>query len=371
MIASFTIPFVSRFQPIMPLIIEEFKLTYTKAGLLMTVQGIPSIIIPFFVGILAQRFGVRYIGTIAFLWITISSFAIAVSISFTSVLLWRLTSGIAFACLGIVLSMTISQWFLPKNLGKAMGLRTAAIDIGSMLAYSLFSIIGIVYGWRSIFYIGAGISTVLAILFISIIREGPFLKKSQSMSIESIRNVMSNIEVWKICFCWFSIALSWFSWVAWSPTFWSTFRNIDLATASFITGVGSLMEMATVFWGWLSDKLEKRRVILSLACLSRIVILPLLALFGNPTMIMLLVIIMGLFATEVPCIMALMAETVGPDRAGIGFGILQVFSGLSITLGPAIIGYIQDAIGSVLISYVCMSVFAVLALVMTILLKTK
>ncbi|HEY7167415.1 MAG TPA: MFS transporter [Candidatus Binatia bacterium] len=74
----------------------------------------------------------------------------------------------------------------------------------------------------------------------------------------------------------------WYSGQFWALYFLQTVKKIDVLTSSYIVGVGLLIATPTlIFWGWLSDKIGRKPIILGGMLLAALTYYPLYTALGN------------------------------------------------------------------------------------------
>jgi MFS family permease len=184
---------------------------------------------------------------------------------------------------------------------------------------------------------------------------------------------LSNPEVWKVGFYWFLVNVTMGSFLTWGPSLFMEFKELSLIYASSITSIS--MIMPSIFmpvFGLLSDRLGKRKIFLIIAASSWVILLPLMALSTGMFELILLVVFFGSLAAFMPvCSYALVAEVLGPAKAGAGFGILSFCGSMSSILGSPITGYVWDITGSLLNTFSFIVVFSAAGAIVAALLKTR
>jgi MFS family permease len=74
----------------------------------------------------------------------------------------------------------------------------------------------------------------------------------------------------------------WYSSQFWALYFLQTVKKLDVLTSSYIVGVGLLIATPTlIFWGWLSDKIGRKPIILGGMALASLTYYPLYSALGN------------------------------------------------------------------------------------------
>lgn len=124
---------------------EEYALTNTESGLLVSVVNVGPLFCMLFVGRLLDQYNEKIL-------ISISSFLLGSSLLLTNIV--RGFNGLLFVLLLIGMFYSVSQpggskvilkWFRKENRGLAMGIRQAGIPIGGALAGVLIPFLTVQY----------------------------------------------------------------------------------------------------------------------------------------------------------------------------------------------------------------------------------
>jgi MFS family permease len=146
-ILAFTLIFQS-IPPILPFILSELHLTYSQSGLLMSLFALPGIFVSLLGGFLADRYGMRPLGTGCFLLMIGGTLLVGLGMNLQILWLGRIIAGIGGFTLSVFLPKLLSQWFKDRELGLAMGIYNTGVPLGSVICFGLFGRMGSLWGWR-------------------------------------------------------------------------------------------------------------------------------------------------------------------------------------------------------------------------------
>ncbi|MFC2014174.1 CynX/NimT family MFS transporter [Chloroflexota bacterium] len=347
--------------PVLPLIMAELNLSYSQAGLLMSLMSLPGIVISIPAGMLADRYGQKTIGVVSFTLIIIGTVIFASGSSIPILCLGRVLAGIGAIILVVLAYQILAQWFAGHEVGIAMGVVTTSMPVGTILSLNLFSVLGEGLGWRATILLSAGLPFAALVIFAFLFapapqRRQPILMLSQGI-FQDIRLVGASI--WFVGAAWMFFNAAFISLLTFSPDLLKA-AGFSTASAGFHTSV--LMWPPLVLnplVGYLIHKINHKRALIAVGGLALTALI-----FWVPTAtgwMLGLMLLIGIAQILVPpSIMALSPDVVSPKRLGLGFGIINSCLNLGILFGPTTVGFVRDIVGSYQASYALMSLFALL-----------
>ena len=141
--------------PVLPLMANEFGLSYAQVGMLKTALTGASTAFQLPMAVLAERFGEIAFLALGMAWVAAGLMIIGVAGSFVQVLLLTFCAGAGGSVQHPVASSFVSREYDGRNRGSALGILNFAGDIGKFIVPAVFAVT-LTYGWRqNLFALGA------------------------------------------------------------------------------------------------------------------------------------------------------------------------------------------------------------------------
>ena len=253
-----------------PGIIEEFGISKTEIGMVLTALFFAYAIGQFVNGQLGDKFGAR---KLVFIGLLVSS-VINIIFGFTSgflagmMLLWALNG--YFQSMGwSPIVKTISCWFPRKTRGGASGILGSSYIFGSAASWILAGFIVGALGWRWAFFLPAIITIIIAFHWFLRIREscedeGFEPVEKDTVRYQGVRHSLSLIikdkGIWLASFALFGLNIVRYGFLDWAPTYFFEVQKATISLAAFKALIFPLAGVAgAIFAGWASDKLFKNQ----------------------------------------------------------------------------------------------------------------
>ena len=328
---------------------KDIAFSNSQAGILMGAYAIPGILLPFLVAFLANRYNKKSIIIISLIIMMLGLIGFSKSTSFSTLLTFRLVTGIGATALVILAPLLVTMFFDKKNIGIGMGIFNTAVPTGTVIATNLFGILGQRIPWRSIILaIALFIGIVLVINIFSLYlpkEEARNSKKiSKDLQKDPSASLLSNVNLWIIALVWMLGNGQLLSYVTFVPQFYQE-TGMNMQRAGLLT---SFIMFVPIFLsplvGIVMDKTGwKKRLILIGTFISAI---SYLIISRGGSFLPLWAIALGVGFSPMPVfIFTHLPEIVKPHQMGMGLGVLTMSSNLGIAIGPASLGFLLDKTG--------------------------
>ncbi len=360
-ILAFTLIFQS-IPPILPFILSELHLTYAQSGLLMSLFAFPGIFVSLLGGFLADRYGMRLLGTGCFLLMIGGTLLVGLGEDLPVLGLGRIIAGIGGLTLSVFLPKLLSQWFKEKELGLAMGIFNTGVPLGSVICFGLFGKMGSLWGWRVPVLLTGIYLLVTSILFLSFYRLPPSQEMGEDKPLSILKSLREmGYPIWLVGFSWLWFNAAFVSFATFAPNLFLQ-KNYTIEQSGLLIGIpllGSLLFSAPI--GYLVDRFKHQELFIGMGAIA----LAILALFFNfSSSFLFLVILMGIFSAMIPApIYSLPPEMLKTENVGLGFGVISTCSSIGLFVAPYLVGKAKDLTGSYGWSFILISLFSFLIMV--------
>jgi MFS family permease len=360
-ILAFTLIFQS-IPPILPFILSELHLTYAQSGLLMSLFALPGIFVSLLGGFLADRYGMKLLGTGCFLLMIGGTFLVGLGEDLPVLGLGRIIAGIGGLTLSVFLPKLLSQWFKERELGLAMGIFNTGVPLGSVICFGLFGKMGSLWGWRVPILLTGIYLLITFILFLTFYRLPPSREVGEDKPLGILKSLnQMGYPIWLVGFSWLWFNAAFVSFATFGPNLFLQ-KNYTIEQSGFLIGIpllGSLLFSAPI--GYLVDRFKRQEWFIGMGAIA----LAILALFFNfSSSFLLLVILMGIFSAMIPApIYSLPPEMLKPENVGLGFGVISTCSSIGLFVAPYLVGKAKDLTGSYGWSFILISLFSFLIMV--------
>lgn len=345
----------SKVPPLMPVLMEAFRLGLGPAGWLMSVFALTGVLLSLPAGFLLQRFGPKACGATALACLVLGAILGALSGHAATLLLSRVIEGVGMGLIAIVAPAAIAMWFPADRQGTPMGIWATWVPVGTVAMYALAPALAARTGWQAVWWVGAGFSLVALVLYLLLMRLPPWLRDRDPAegAPVALREVLTNRRVWLLALEFACFNLVFLAIATFYPTFLSEVRGYSLREAAFISSVSTVIVLFSApLAGWLSDRIGSRRLVFSIPFL---IIGAMMALPFRVSgwQIYAFMLVLGLIAGAIPtATFAAAPEVAGrPDLAGLALAVVILGQNLGMFTGPILFGSLVERMGWVAAGY--------------------
>jgi MFS family permease len=352
--ASFTLIFTA-YSAALPLIMPEWGMNASQAGLIQSAWHAGSLVSVFTVGFLADRYGAKRVFLISCIGAAASSmiFALFASDFISAALLYGLTGLFSGGGYTPVLTLISERYSAAR--GRAMGFYLAAASCGYAVALVLTGILTPHIGWRGAFIVnacGPVLGTLLAFIAMrgttNIVHERP----EGETKTNPIPLILENKPAMLIT--WGYAAHSWelLGMKAWMPAFFAAAAMLSgssvtqaAALGASLTAIIYVTSMAgSISGGWLSDRYGRTWAMLLMSISSLTCCFAIGWLIGLP--LWLLTVIAAVFSFtaigDSSVYSTAITEVVPPRYIGAAYSVRAVIGVGAGILSPWIFGLVLD-----------------------------
>jgi MFS family permease len=316
-------------------------------------------------GQMVDRLGAR--ATYAF---GLSSLGFGYVIAGSATELWHylvavgLLAGLGAAALGmIVASALLTRWF-SSRIGAVMSMPYAAIGGGMLVLPPLTQVLLISYDWRVTHRL-LGVGVLLTMPLVMLLPLGRItagspqwraLRRAQSAGGRTrwtVGTALRTRAFWGLFVAYLSTAVAAYSVLPHSVAYLIERGFNPLVAASAFGSAGMLSAIGIVAVGWLSDQFGRRQTatFTYVSTIIGIIALSLLSLWPTMVLVYAFVVCFGLMQGARGPIIVAMIATLFPGGVGVVYGTLSLAQGFGAALGSWGSGYLYEATGSYIASF--------------------
>lgn len=334
--------------PILPLVMDDLKMSLSLAGGLMSVFALTGVFLALPAGFIIQRFGTKITGLVSLSSLLVGALLGGLSSSPGALLISRVIEGIGMGLIAVVAPAMIALWFPGERQGTPLGIWSTWIPVGAISSALFAPWLATRFGWRSVWWLGAGLALVALILYSLLVRQ-PSRSPDYASAIGALRlrKAFTNRGIWLLAASYACFNISLLSLATFLPTYLTEIRGDPLSQAAIIVNIPSLVIIFSApAAGWLSDQLGTRKWIYSFGYLglAAIIVLP---LYLTGTAIIVYMLVQGLFIGAIPTATFAAAPEVMEDSrlAGIAMAIVMLGQNIGMVIGPFLFGMLVPVIG--------------------------
>jgi MFS family permease len=340
---------------LLPSMRRSLEFNYSEMGLLSGAMMLGYLLFSVIGGMLATRFGPKKIVVGSLLCGSLSMVFISRLSGFSPLLFFSFAMGAGASGSHISITTMPMAWFGEQRLGRALGVVTGGtgfgiVVTGLLLPYLLYNLGE--EAWRQCWFLLALITFSVAVIGAIVLREkpsqAPFSLSSPVGNKESIPYAQrgSGLSLKAIFIIYFIFGFAYNIYATYFVAYMVDEIRLTEKTAGDIWAIfGWMCTASGLIWGFLSDRLGRRKALLwNNGIISLSVLLPLL--FYQPIVMGFSAFLFGgTFLGMITVIAAAIGDQVSEKRALV-YGLATLIHGTGQFLGTTSGGYLKDLTGT-------------------------
>ncbi len=341
--------------PVLPLLAQEFGVSYAGAGALVSVFAIGRIPFDFIGGTLVDRVSPRLIAGGGAALVTLSALLSAIAQSFSALLWYRLIGGVGSALFTITAMAFLVRTVAPQRMGQAMSFYQSMLLLGVSVGPSVGGLSAhLFHNLHAPFWAMAILSlavTVMCFRWISDFPAPPATSHAVASSRTSTKTVVGHLlqDRTFLFVCVLTVlifAMRSGLMLNLMPLFAQTTIGLGETGIGIVQSFSSLANFLVVWHaGRLLDRVGRRRVTLPSLWATALVVL----LFPGATTPLSLVSASVAFGVVIgylgPAPAAIIADITPKETAGTVMGLYRMAGDIGLLLGPIAVGWAAGHVG--------------------------
>jgi len=339
-------------------LMRDFAIGGGMLGVLSALYFYPYFLLQVPLGALLDRYGARLLLCVALFLASLGSFLFGIAETLTLAYLGRILIGVGSA-VGFLGSMTLaSRWFPPQQFAFLTGLAMFLAMMSGVLGQAPLALFVDAYGWRAsqwgLGFFGLGLALAIAVF----VRNAP-------PEVDGVGGSSRTVQSWSEM--WGGLYRAATLWNTWKIAIVAAAMSGPMLALGGLWGVPYLMQayalskpnaallvsLLLVGWaigapisGWVSDRLQRRKMLIVAGSLFLTLSLAFLVLVPVPplSVTVVLFVLCGFSGSSMVCCFALVRETSPPEIAGSTTGIVNAMTVASGALLQPLVGGILDLV---------------------------
>jgi predicted MFS family arabinose efflux permease len=314
------------------------------------------------VGMWFDRYGARRTVAALSLLAVAGAVWIATATDAFDLIVGRAVVGVGCAASFMSVVFLCSRWFAPAKLATALSWVFAASNIGTLAAATPLAWIAATVGWRNGFLALAAVTILVAAAFHVFVRDQPTKHSAPISRHETLCEIARGLlEVWTTAGLVPVLAMHFFAYATmltvlgvWGGPYLYDVHKLDaVARGNVLLAMGVAQILGILAYGPMDRLMRSRKKVVLVGTAISAALLAALALLDRPSLGIAVVLLVALcFFCAFGTVIVAQGRTLFPDRlAGRGVTTVNMAQCLGLTVLPALVGYIVEALGNTDLAY--------------------
>ena len=328
-----------------PFLVEDLRLSYAQAGLLMGLYMLPGVVMALPSGMLGQRFGSRQVALWGLALMVAGGLVTAWSSGFAMACAGRIVSGMGGILLNLLLAKMVADWFRDKEIATGMSVMLTAWPFGLALALLTLGSVAAAASWRASVFATVAAAALSLALLAWLYRDPPDLPSEAD---GGQLNLSLPLRAWGLACTaglgWSLLNAGFIDLVSFAPAYLIASGD-SVARAGVLVSLTLWVSIVSVpLGGYVADRIRRANLVIVVGCLGAAVPMALLPLLPGAA---LWLILSGLLMSGAPGVfMALLPKAVDPEHLATSLGVFYTVYYLGMGMAQPLAGFARDFTGS-------------------------
>jgi MFS transporter, ACS family, hexuronate transporter len=335
----------------LPFIGEEFDLSKTQQGWLVTTFALAYLVFQVPGGMLADRFGAKRLLLVSLLlWSAFTALTGAMW-GFFALVAVRGLFGVAQALFPGASFKALAERTTPDRRATAAGSMLASNSLGAGLAPLVVAPVLLAFGWRDTFWIVAAAGALVGTLLWALLpRPLPARLSEPDITDDApapgIARVLRSAAVWKFAALFCATNMLVYGLITWVPSYLIEERGISLLGTGLATAIPSLVMTVTTFVGGvLFDRwfyYRARVLVIPVLLVAAVMLLLMLRAGSAVEFTIYQTLAMGVAGLSTMSVLGMPVRALPRAVIGSGMGVVNVGGQVAGVVAPVLMGFLVD-----------------------------
>ncbi|GAA3468152.1 MFS transporter [Nonomuraea roseola] len=338
----------------LPYIGEEFALSKTEQGWLITVFSLVYLLCQVPGGVLADRFGSRRLLVVSLVLWTAFTALTGLAWGLVSLLVIRALFGVGQGLFPGASFKALAERTTPGRRGTAAGSILASNQLGAGLAPLVVAPLLLVFGWRHTFWVVAVAGVLIGVALWALLPKALPAALSGSDRIAGqtasggggLALVIRSPSVWKFAALFCATNMLGYGMITWVPSYLMEERGISLLNTGVLAAIpGLVMCLTTFVGGWLFDRFfhdRARLYVIPLLLCTAVLLVLMLRADSAAGFTIYQTLALGVAGLSTMGILGMPFRALPPSIIGSGMGVVNVGGQMAGVLAPVVMGWLVD-----------------------------
>ncbi|ADB61480.1 major facilitator superfamily MFS_1 [Haloterrigena turkmenica DSM 5511] len=311
-------------------------------------------------GVVADRFGPRYVGSIGGLVLSLGAVGFAVSGSYLAAFASRALIGLGSGVIFVSILRFCANWYRADEFATMTGLTGSVAGLGAILATTPLAVTVDALGWRATLIGLATVGVVAAGAVFVVARQSPAaaglepiagVPEQPSVTLAEtaghLRTLARDPDQWLLSVVFFAGNGAILTLIGlWGVPYLAIVYGLDVTTASSFTLLGSIgLLVGPPAIGWISDRLERRVLPMTAGVGLLTIAFSVIPVFGRPPLAIIAVsyLACGVLFGAAMLSLSTVKDRYPPAASGVATATVNTAGFVGATILPTLMGLVLDA----------------------------
>ncbi|RQG93425.1 MFS transporter [Natrarchaeobius chitinivorans] len=311
-------------------------------------------------GVLADRFGPRSVGSIGGVVLSTGAIGFAISDGYVGAVVSRSLIGLGSGVIFVSILRFCANWYRADEFATMTGLTAGVAGLGAILATTPLAVTVDAVGWRPTVLGLAAVGFLGATAVFVLARNSPAdaglepiegVPEQRSITLSETKTHLYRLardpDQWLLSAIFFAGNGAILTLIGlWGVPYLVVVYDLDVTTASFYTLLGSAgILVGSPVIGWISDRVERRMLPLSIGLGLFAIVLSIVPVFGRPPLFVVAgsYLLSGLLLGTVMLTLSIVKERYPADASGVATATVNGAGFVGATVLPTAMGVVLDA----------------------------
>ena len=337
----------------------DFGITAAELGTLHASFFVIYAFIQIPTGVLADRYGPRYVGAVGATVLSLGAIGLTASGSYLAASASRAVIGFGSGVIFVSILRFCASWYRVDEFATMTGLTSGIAGVGAIIATTPLALSVDRFGWRSTVFALGIVGFVAAGLVFTLARQSPAaaglepiddVPEQASVTLSEtggyLRELASDLDQWLLSLSFFAAMGTILTIIGlWGVPYLVAVYGLDVTTASYYTLLGSVgILLGGPGVGWISDRIGRRLLPMVVGFGVFTAALAVIPILGSPPLFVVAVLYLLIGSSIGVTVLALPAikERYPPEASGVATAVVNGAGFFGATVLPTLMGVAVD-----------------------------